>query len=197
MASVDASQLAQFGRDVADHVLTIDLDSGAHRRLRCSKPGDDGWHLRFDVVTWPGRLAISGDVAEYTFRLDGDPFSYFRRLPDAPGRVRYLAEKVIAEDHKNPVMVYDHDLFVAAVAAELRDLVPGPTRAAIVDLLERDPFESATEACDAAAADAGLDDFWEHALESPSLAFRWCVRAIAWAVAKYDAAKDEEAACPG
>src|SRR5699024_10364573 len=44
---------------------------GLYRHLRMAAPGTSMWH--WEVVTWPGHLSITGDVA------DGFPF---RRIPD-------------------------------------------------------------------------------------------------------------------
>lgn len=49
--------LNEFLTDVDAHTLTIALDSGVHRHLKFRKPGDSNhW---FDIVTWPGSLAIN------------------------------------------------------------------------------------------------------------------------------------------
>lgn len=85
---------AVFLADVAHHQLTVLRDDGLYRHLRFSKPGSND--MRFDVVTWPGFLAYSGDMGCFVFERLDDMLAFFRRPYTGPGLTineRYWAEK--------------------------------------------------------------------------------------------------------
>jgi hypothetical protein len=82
--------------------------SGRPASTACTSTGDDGLyrHLRFraeswaygyDIVTWPGYLAITGDVGDYVFSRVADMFGFFR---SDQGRINptYWAEKIPNRD---------------------------------------------------------------------------------------------------
>lgn len=68
--------LEQFFKDTATHTLTVLRDDGNYRHLRCQKPGT--WCYGFDIITWPGYLAISGDMGELMFARSADMIEFFR-----------------------------------------------------------------------------------------------------------------------
>ena len=56
-----------FVDQTAQHQLTVLHDEVLYRHLRMAAPGTSMWH--WEVVTWPGHLSITGDVADgFTFR---------------------------------------------------------------------------------------------------------------------------------
>lgn len=59
----------------AGHVMTIEHDEGVFRSIRFGRPGSSAYHFR--LVTWPGHLAISGDIADYIFARTHDMFEFF------------------------------------------------------------------------------------------------------------------------
>lgn len=63
-----------------------------YRHVRFSKPGTGLWS--FDLVTWPGHLAISGDIGSFTFARLHDMFDFFRGTRAV--NASYWGEKVIA-----------------------------------------------------------------------------------------------------
>lgn len=88
----------QFEKDVADHIMEVIKDEGVYRHIRFRVPGTMMEH--FDLITWPGELAYTGDMGTYVFARLHDMFEFFRR----PERCRYSidmhywAEKVQAGD---------------------------------------------------------------------------------------------------
>ena len=102
--SAEACSLERFRKDTAEHQMQILLDSGMHRHLRFRRPGTNTYG--FDVVTWPGYLAISGDMGGSMFTRLPDMFEFFRKdqrwyernpggLPINPS---YWAGKLAAND---------------------------------------------------------------------------------------------------
>lgn len=65
-----------FLRDVATHQMTVLRDDGVYRHIRFSRPGSGTY--RFDLVTWPGYLAYTGDMGCYVFSRLDDMFQFFR-----------------------------------------------------------------------------------------------------------------------
>ena len=51
-----------FLKATSAHELTVIRDDGIYRHLRVGKPDTGMWH--WQIVTWPGHLAITGDVGE-------------------------------------------------------------------------------------------------------------------------------------
>lgn len=47
-------------KDLAEHVVTVKHADGMYRHWQCANP--KSCHLHFDVVTWPGYLAFTGDM---------------------------------------------------------------------------------------------------------------------------------------
>ena len=66
----------QFLRDVATHQIHVLRDDGVYRHIRFKKPGTTCMH--FDLVTWPGYLAYSGDMGCFVFSRIEDMFEFFR-----------------------------------------------------------------------------------------------------------------------
>ncbi|WP_199031323.1 hypothetical protein [Ralstonia sp. ASV6] len=92
----------RFERDVAGHQMNIVRDDGVNRHLIFKKPGtSDYW---FEILTWPGALAIRGDCGANMFTRVVDMFDFFRTKPERlkPGVLhinpQYWKEKIIAVD---------------------------------------------------------------------------------------------------
>lgn len=89
--------LANFTRDTATHQLTIIRDDGVYRHLRLKRPDSGVFH--FDIITWPGHLAVTGDMGASVFSRLDDMFQFFRdddgELGINPG---YWSEKLVAND---------------------------------------------------------------------------------------------------
>jgi len=52
----------QFLRDVASHRMEVLLDSGVYRHLKFRNAPPNSWNAWFELVTWPGSLAIHGGI---------------------------------------------------------------------------------------------------------------------------------------
>jgi hypothetical protein len=65
-----------FLKDVAKHEMAVLVDNGVYRHLRLKQPGSS--NMWFDIVTWPGFLAYSGDMGSFVFSRLNDMFQFFR-----------------------------------------------------------------------------------------------------------------------
>ncbi len=95
--------LPRFLADTASHELRIVVDDGVHRHLQFRRPGT--YCYGFDIVTWPGHLAISGDMGTAVFSRLHDMFEFFRAKPGEHEKAGglfvndgYWAEKCVAND---------------------------------------------------------------------------------------------------
>lgn len=133
-----AAAWASFQEETANHRLTVLHEHGLYRHIRMSAPGTRMWS--WDIVTWPGHLATSGDIAdglnltEFVTSADGLTFS---REPDMIGffgkprgmrpyyadgapslDFRYWAEK-LQGDQRQTAKAYVHENFVQFVTDTL------------------------------------------------------------------------------
>lgn len=121
----------RFTREIAHHTMTVLSDNGLYRHLRFA--AQDGSGYRFDLVTWPNRLAFQGEPGTYVFSVwpTEDLFRVFREssIGDQPN-LGYWHEKLIAWNE--PAVQFSMDVFEAKVAAELAQAetrFPGVTAA--------------------------------------------------------------------
>lgn len=71
-----ASAYRHFVEETTEHELHILQDSGLYTHLRVQAPGTRMWS--WDITTWPGYLATSGDIADgYMFTREPDMIGFF------------------------------------------------------------------------------------------------------------------------
>lgn len=107
----------QFEKDCAQHEMIIqhDQDSpdgdSAFRHVTFKRPGSMVY--RFDLVTWPGYLAVSGDMGSFMFSRIPDMFEFFRPIEGKPVGINpgYWGEKCTAGEMKE----WSSDVFVKSV----------------------------------------------------------------------------------
>jgi hypothetical protein len=92
-----------FLKDVESHEMTVLRDEGLYRHLRFASKGEYSWNQWFEIVTWPGKLAYSGDMGTYVFERIEDMFAFFRSRPKDGNEELYIntgywAEKLQAVD---------------------------------------------------------------------------------------------------
>lgn len=88
-----------FARQTDSHVLEIIRDDGMYRHLRCQAPGTIMWG--WDVITWPGYLAVHGDIGHSAFRRTPDMLLDFFGGPISSS---YWLEKCVASDRPSRVV---------------------------------------------------------------------------------------------
>jgi hypothetical protein len=203
---------AQFLTDVKAHEMTILRDDGVYRHLRFAKPGTG--NQRFDLVTWPGHLSYSGDMGDYTFDRLFDMFQFFRTDRRSAGErlginLHYWAEKVQASDRRHGLTCFDGERFEEVVREQRLEWIKRSARLGTLNKAERrdlweaieDEVLSHSDDGEHEATSAALDfshgaggkvyrfeDLWEHRLTAFAGHYVWCCYAIAWGIAKYDAA---------
>jgi hypothetical protein len=86
---IDALKMLEVS--TREHQMTVLRDDGLYRHIRFAKPGTGIW--RFDLVTWPGHLVITGDLEDFHFARVPDMFEFFRG-PVGEVNAYYWAEKL-------------------------------------------------------------------------------------------------------
>lgn len=117
-----------FREQTGDHELRVLFEDGLHRHLRVQAPGTRMWS--WDVTTWPGHLAVSGDVgAGYMFTREPDMLEFFSYAGKSDGHYsdgspsidfRYWAEKIVGPA-RDTVKVYDSDAFLTRLREHLEE----------------------------------------------------------------------------
>jgi hypothetical protein len=93
----------EFLKNIAKHEMNVLKDDGVYRHIRMKQPGS--FNMWFDIVTWPGFLAYTGDMGAFVFTRLEDMFQFFRSdwINDRKdGKIRinpsYWGEKLEAVD---------------------------------------------------------------------------------------------------
>lgn len=198
MCDIEKEVAERFPKDIAQHVMTVEVDNGVHRCLHFGRPGS-GAHS-FRVVTWPGHLYIGGDCDDFVFTRLLDMFEFFR---SDKGRVNlsYWSDKLTAAAKSSGYEKYSAQRFREAIGQRLTDWLEGED-------LEPDEIDALTEQVEdevlsraddgeQAAHTAARDfrykgeevftDFWETDLSEYTYGFTWACHAIVWAIQQYDA----------
>lgn len=185
----------RFLGDVKNHAMQVLRDDGLYRHLRFGRSGSSIY--AFDLVTWPGHLAITGDMGSYTFSRIEDMFVFFGNekgeLRINPG---YWAEKCISERTGGGIRKFDIDVFRDGFREMFIDNELGDReeeereaeRTNLIDqfreiLLASDEYE----AVDAVRSYRGELDLTE--MPTGTIAtwqYIWCLYAIVWGIGQYE-----------
>lgn len=209
-----AAMRAKFEADVAEHVLDVKYDNGLYRHLVFCK-ASPSFLYRFEVSTWPGYIAIVGDMGSYLFSRVEDMFEFFRGRTRGPFLdLSYLAGKLQAADKNGGISHWiEAERSVQKLVEILRDAldeaVPTETIDAVVaefmEHAESDEIETVEDVYRVAMdfeprTDIGRESpfgaLWEQGtlFYEWSYHFQWCVFALAYAVEQYDNRKAQQAA---
>jgi len=116
-----------FERDTKNHTMEVLKDDGVYRHLKFTNNGSQCY--RFDLVTWPGHLAVSGDMGDYMFNRLYDMFEFFimddndfnKKHVINPG---YWAEKVVAANKNGEgIEAFSMDMFKQNVMNEYNNFI--------------------------------------------------------------------------
>ena len=200
-----------FLRCVANHKMTVHRDDGTYRHLTFANPQTSNQH--FHITTWPGHLAISGDMGTYVYARLDDMFHFFRNSSDDWGvNHTYWSKKLEAP---KPAHVREFD--IDKVHENLRDEFEGwerdlrddrapDTEEEAEDLEariqeEKDLFQELFDAGDEWSVverirewdsrDDGvnLEGFFDGDYTTLTYHYVWCCYAIVWAIRQYDASQ--------
>lgn len=190
--TAEQQMAARFANDTKDHELTVLHDDGLYRHLRMRAPKNSAYW--YDIVTWPGTLAIRGDMDGYMFTRLTDMFEFFRGHRVNP---HYWAEKT--EGGRNSVMTYSEDVFREQVWAHVREY--GHERRGLAKAVQAELFDtgyssdeqSAREALDAFDHEGfRFEDTWEWSFRDYDWTFLWACHAVRTGIIAYDRAKIEQ-----
>jgi hypothetical protein len=194
----------RYRSDTKNHELTILHDDGLYRHLRVARAGSSMYY--FDLLTWPGRLSIVGDVQPgWVFSRVEDMFEFFRS-PNEQINPTYWSEKVITG--RAEMESFSEEKFrayVTEVVDQCEESWPGLREAVKEQIFDDDAgsYMFDQEAFDALGAfhfsitenertrwfqfdlaDARFRD-WDWS-------FLWCCHAIVDGIARYDHIKAEQ-----
>lgn len=192
-----------FLRDVREHRMEILRNDGLYRHVRFARPRT--YEMSFDLITWPGYLAYTGDMGSYTFSRLDDMFEFFRSSGVREGTLAinlgYWEEKVTAQDAHSGIRQFEPDAFREAVLWQiksdrwrLREL-PRALRREVFNQL-RWVWNKADES--EHSAYQAVYDFECHGYRFPQFSssdceeytarFIWCCYALVWGIEQYDMA---------
>lgn len=203
----------RFIKDIANHQMHILHDDGVYRHVRYKRPDTSAYY--FDLVTWPGHLAITGDMGANLFGRTEDMFKFFRQAHGCgcinPG---YWAEKLKTDGERNNINEFDEDAFKRVINKYRLDWMRsmkenGDSKEDRRDLWEAVEdnvlcyLEYGAERVKAAAYEFShrirrdttsyfvysFEDLFEHSFSKFTFHYIWRCRAIAWAIEQYDAAR--------
>lgn len=204
-----------FLEGVKNHEMTALLDVGIYRHLRfASKEKEGACSQWFEIVTWPGFLAYSGDMGCFVFARLKDMFEFFRVRPaDEKATLHinlgYWAEKLAAVDRTGcapGARAYSEQRFKELVETQVTEWI----RENGLAVEEQEQLRNAIESDVLGFADDGereahealrdfrvgvsgntfeFSDTWEWDLKEYTFRFVWCCYALAWAIRQYDAEK--------
>lgn len=181
----------RFEKDVVTHEVKILHNDGVYRHLSCGIPGSSD--KRFGITTWPGHLAITGDMGDFVFARTNDMFGFFRSDRINPG---YWSEKCCsASVFGAGIKLFSVDKFrrnVIEYAIDAEDVkteeeLPANVKGEIQRLLDAENEHECVAAMNEFSSDEiEFVDFWECDCEEFTYYYLWCCHAIVWAIAKFD-----------
>lgn len=191
--------LKRFLRDTKEHRMTIEQDNDVHRCLYFGRPGSVFCHYR--IITWPGGLAIAGDMGDYTFSRTWDMFEFFRDT-QMMNRTNpsYWHEKMRSGDKNCSALEFSPRLLEEAVLRhaddwEIRMGDYVKLKEELEDQLIDQHFSNEWEALEAVRdfrSSEGHEFYdFDSSVKEFSHHFRWCLYAIVWGIKQYDLVKQK------
>jgi len=199
----------RFLSEIAQHSMQVIRADDVYRHLRFEQP-KESWLHRFDLITWPGHLCITGDCGTYVFARSCDMFAFFRHdrasTADRPLYINetYWAEKLEASDcngrNANAVRTWSSEKFESWVkeryVAHVRRCMSGmpeERKELRSDLRERVlgysgfRHEAIEAVRDFDEHGLSLGDYWDCDFTEWDYGFIWCLYAISWGIRNFDA----------
>lgn len=204
----------RFLGDVKNHSMEVLRDDDVSRHLSFTNNGSSCY--RFDLITWPGHLCVTGDCGTYVFQRLTDMFQFFRmddndfnKRSDRKLNINphYWGEKLLSVGTNAGYMEFDEEAFRERVEDHFADHM---------DCEENDPEELneiwedidsliLSETHDEHAAYQAVTDFECNGFQFEdffdgggtqchTFHYIWCLYAIAYGIQIYDASKEQEAA---
>lgn len=195
MNAVETRAQERFRSDTSEHEMTVLHDDGLYRHLRFSAPKT--YCYGFDLITWPGYLAIVGDVQDHVFSRIADMFKFFESSPNI--NPDYWSEKIPSRGDREATRVYSSDVYRSRVLEWLAEHVEDmeedecddaeQLKAAVYgQLLDHPPYNQheAIERLYAFAHDGfRISEPYEWNLTEWDGHYLWCCWAIVWGIEQY------------
>lgn len=195
----DLTEEAQrsFVDNSTKRTVEIIHDNGLHRHLKCRN--GDTWCMGFCITTWPGYLAISGDMGCYVFARIEDMFEFFRGGCNGGINEGYWAEKVQAADKVDGLREFDEDDAREWVAKRVKEYREhhGDKDGEEIDTDGINYDDGMIRFFDSLPSHDAFADAWEDSHKRYTFRYLWCCFAIVWAIKEYDRIKDQAAAPVG
>ena len=192
-----------FFKWTAEHEMIIKHDDGTYRHITFKKPGTQNY--RFDLITFPGHLVVSGDMGSWVFSRLSDMFVFFRSCnKDLEINPSYWGEKLESQCTTDGMKEYSQDRFKDILKEEYDNLIydnvvdrkeekyKGQHKALWEEIVEEVYHDGETEQnAHEAARDFEFEgfsfgDFWEHDLKVYTYRYIWICWAITWGISMYD-----------
>ena len=184
------NQIRQRAADAfAQHETSMQLNDGVFRSWLCKRPGTGIYAFR--VTTWPGHLAVTGDIGELIVARLHDMLKW---VPGAIDSIQYFAEKV---PQAIPTREYDADVAREAVQHEI-ELARESEMEAQAHALEDFLVNQSWHFEDASCFYRGLQDIDGYVMDDPpdtrnwTSNFLWCREAIRWLMVRLELVKPYE-----
>lgn len=198
-----------------NHEITIEQDDGVYRCILFKNPKSRAYHFR--IVTWPGSLAITGDIGSFIFSRERDMFGFFASGSGSdwaamPLQINpaYWVEKAEAVDRRSKLDEFDFEEFKNQIVQTFRGFDfsshPDGTRMAawreVREALLEDTLRTPQELVEAAVDymlprgvigryTCPFADFWEYDFTKPGFTFLQCCYAIQFGIKKYAQHKEK------
>ena len=179
-----------FLEDVKNHGMVIENNNGLHRCIYFGVPKNYNQHFR--LITWPGHLAISGDMGDFVFSRTEDMFDFFR---GECGKINtgYWGEKLTSISVFGGHKKFDWDGFFESFKEQLISSNSDVTEEAIISAIDENMLAIDEDEYGAVQLVRNWNDE-EIVFESSDVIWResltyqyiWCLYAIVWGINKYD-----------
>jgi hypothetical protein len=189
----------RFLEDIKDHKMTIIHDDGIYRHLIFSKGSFD---MRYEIITFPGGLLMTGDMGTWEFERTEDMFNFFRH-PKGNLEINtgYWAEKCQAESVHGGIREFDPDGFRECVRNYWEECFYKNTESEkakeVWNDIENQILSAEDSEWDLVSSlnnfyrkDFDFSDFWESTVTIKTYHYVWACYATAWAVIQYDRKKE-------
>lgn len=183
------------------HQMHIKLDQGIFRHIEFKRQETNV--NSFQITTTPYHLMITGDMGSYTFTRLNDMFEFFESGVDNINP-SYWSEKVESVDRRCGLTTFSKELFDEAVKNYIEEYLDGldidqselDDLNECIDSMSIENDYQAREELTGFKFELGdgetieFTDVWEMNFSELSYHFVWCCYAIAWAIEKYNEAKN-------
>ncbi|MBG6246725.1 hypothetical protein CS369_22090 [Candidatus Symbiopectobacterium sp. 'North America'] len=199
MKTIDEVKV-RFLDNVSGHLMTIHRDDGLYRHVQFSRPGTNCY--RFDLITWPGYLCVTGDVGCWTFSRIADMFEFFACNFDRGINPGYWAEKLQAGagcSYQKLCFEWDHGAFMTALrewhenwldeGQNEDDKESAEDSIGVIKMNSEDAHSAWRALEDADLPGIDIYDFADHRFETHTTHYLWICHAIVWGIQRYNASK--------